>query len=175
MVCHIAGDLIYGPGLLAGPGCQLLSSLWGRPCENVHRTATAPYHAMLWQTVIGISIFAPPPGFHLSSAQPGERGRVQLCSCPRVFPAQEPHMSGVRDARTELVRLSQAEQVLAAASQVHQADPAAGAHGAAQTQGQSVDQSCSSPSTSDHRRTVRFWTNMECWIVYVVATELLKG
>lgn len=53
-----------------------------------------------------------------------------------MLPAPVAHLSRVRDARTEPVRLPETEQVLAAAAQVHTADTAAGAHGAAQAQGE---------------------------------------
>lgn len=42
---------------------------------------------------------------------------VQLCESIRVLPAQEPHLSGVRDVGAESVRLHQAEQVQPAATQ----------------------------------------------------------
>lgn len=58
--------------------------------------------------------------------QPGECRRVQLCAGLRVLPAQEPHLSGLRDAGAEPLRLPQAEQVLATPPQVHTAHSGAG-------------------------------------------------
>lgn len=69
------------------------------------------------------------------AALAGVGGRVQLRPRVRVLPAPLAHVPRVRDAGAELVRLPQAEQVLAAAAQVHPPDTAAGAHSAAQTQG----------------------------------------
>lgn len=63
--------------------------------------------------------------------------RVQLRPRVRVLPTSVAHLPRVRDARAEPLRLPQAEQVLPAAAQVHQADIAAGAHGAAQIEGKS--------------------------------------
>lgn len=39
-----------------------------------------------------------------------------------MLPAQKPHVSGVRDARTESVRFPQTEQVLTVAAEVYSAD-----------------------------------------------------
>ena len=64
---------------------------------------------------------------HPVAARPRERGRVQSGARLRGLPAQAPHVSRVRDAGAEPVRLSQAEQVLASAAQVHSARGAAGA------------------------------------------------
>lgn len=58
--------------------------------------------------------------------EPGKCRRVQLCPGAGVLPAQEPHLPGVRDVGTESVRLPEAEQILAAATQVHSTDPTAG-------------------------------------------------
>ena len=64
---------------------------------------------------------------HSVPSWPGERRRVQLGARLRGLSAQVSHVSGLRDARAELVRLSEAEQVLASAAQVHSARGAAGA------------------------------------------------
>lgn len=53
-----------------------------------------------------------------------------------MLPAQEPHLSGVRDAGAEPLRLPQTEQVQSVAAEIHQAHPTAGAHGIAQTKGE---------------------------------------
>lgn len=58
-------------------------------------------------------------GEHFVQVEPRECGRLQLCASVRVLPAPEPYLFGVRNAGAELVRLSQAEQVLAVATQVH--------------------------------------------------------
>lgn len=52
-----------------------------------------------------------------------------------MLPAPVAHVPRVRDARAESVWLPQAEQVLAAAAQVHQADITASPDGAAQIEG----------------------------------------
>lgn len=62
-------------------------------------------------------------------------GRVQLRARVRVLPAPLAHVSRVRDAGAELVRLPQTEQVLAAAAQVHPPHTAAGAYRTTQAQG----------------------------------------
>lgn len=53
-----------------------------------------------------------------------------------MLPASIAHVSRVRDAGAEPVRLSEAEQVLSAPSQVYPADTAAGAHGTVEAQGE---------------------------------------
>ena len=63
---------------------------------------------------------------HFVAFEPGECRRVQLRPRLRVLHPQEPHLSRFRDARAKLVRLPQAQQVSASASQVHQAYHAAG-------------------------------------------------
>lgn len=52
-----------------------------------------------------------------------------------MLPAQEPHVSRVRDAGAEPLRLLETEQVQSVTAQVHQADSAAGLDRVAQTQG----------------------------------------
>lgn len=45
-----------------------------------------------------------------------------------MFPTQEPHVPGVRDAGAEPLRLPEAQQVQPSDAQVHPAHPAAGGH-----------------------------------------------
>ena len=66
-------------------------------------------------------------GEHPVAALARERRRVQLHPRLRVFPAQEPHVPGLRAARAEPLRLSQAEQVQPASAQVHPTHHATGA------------------------------------------------
>lgn len=66
------------------------------------------------------------PGVYFVASLPGKCRWVQLCAGVRMFPAQESHVPRVWDVGTELVRLSQAEQVLAAPSQVYSSHPTPG-------------------------------------------------
>ena len=50
---------------------------------------------------------------------PGERRRLQLRPRLRVLPAQKPHLSRIRDARTKFIRLFEEEQVRSIAAQIH--------------------------------------------------------
>ena len=61
----------------------------------------------------------------LPSLERKRRG-VQLRARLRVLPAQGPHLLGVRDARTEPLRLPQAEQIHPSPAQQHQTHRAAG-------------------------------------------------
>ena len=63
----------------------------------------------------------------LPSLERKRRG-VQLRARLRVLPAQGSHLLGVRDARTEPLRLPQAEQVHPPPTQQHQTHRAAGKH-----------------------------------------------
>lgn len=74
-------------------------------------------------------------GLHSAATVRGERGRVQLRARFRMLHAQESHLLGVRDARTESVRFPQVQQLSAATTQIHPSNHAAGSHCAAQTQG----------------------------------------
>ena len=65
--------------------------------------------------------------YPLSSLERKCRG-VQLRARLRVLPAQGPHLLGVRDARTEPLRLPQAEQIHPSPAQQHQTHRAAGKH-----------------------------------------------
>jgi hypothetical protein len=65
-------------------------------------------------------------GVHPLAPLAGERRRVQLCARLRVLPAQESHMSRVRDARAEFVRLPETKQIFAITAEVHQTDFATG-------------------------------------------------
>lgn len=57
-----------------------------------------------------------------------------------MFPAQEPHVSRFRDARTEPIRLFETEQVQSAASEIHQAHSTAGPDSFAKTEGKCSSQ-----------------------------------
>ena len=74
-------------------------------------------------------------GEHTDTAVARKCRRVQLRARVRVLQPQVAHVPGVWDAGAEPLRLPQAEQVLAPAPQVHQADIAASADCAGEAQG----------------------------------------
>lgn len=109
-----AGPWVLGPRHL-WPGGQVLEARHLR--DRGHQDPEKPSFVCAAGPDRGIDPFAP---------QPGECRRVQFCAGLWVLSAQEPHLPGLWDAGAEPLRFSQAEQVFAAAAQVHKAHSGAG-------------------------------------------------